>query len=132
MATEDSCHILVVDDESAVLNLITALLKTRGYKTLGATNGREAFALFKEHEKDINLLITDVVMPEMNGIELAVQVRSLRPNLPVLFVSGFCENIPGSFEQWEGVDKPFKPQELLKKIADILTSSNSKGRAKNA
>jgi two-component system cell cycle sensor histidine kinase/response regulator CckA len=126
MATEDSRHILVVDDESAVLHLITALLKTHGYKTLSATNGREAFALFKEHEDDINLLITDVVMPEMDGIELAVQVRSLRRNLPVLFVSGFCEEIPGSLQQWEGVDKPFKPQELLKKIADILTSS--KGR----
>jgi len=130
MATEDSRHILVVDDESAVLHLVRVLLKTQGYKTLGATNGREAFALFKEHEDDINLLITDVVMPEMDGIELAVQVRSLRPNLPVLFVSGFCENIPGSLQQWESVDKPFKPQELLKKIAGILTSS--KGRAESA
>ena len=71
------------------------------------------------HEDDVNLLITDVVMPEMDGVELAVQIRRLRPNLPVLFISGFRENIPGSFEQWEGVDKPFKPQELLKKIADI-------------
>jgi CheY-like chemotaxis protein len=62
MATQDSRHILVVDDESAVLNLITALLKSRGYKTLGAINTREAFALFKKHEDDINLLITDVVM----------------------------------------------------------------------
>ena len=130
MTTEETRHILVVDDESAVLNLLTALLKTRGYKTLAATNGREALALFKEHEDDVNLLITDVVMPEMNGIELAVQVRSLRPNLPVLFVSGFCENIPGSLQEWEAVDKPFKPQELLKKIVDILTST--KCRAENA
>ena len=130
MATEDSHHILVVDDESAVLHLITALLRTRGYKTLSAINGREAFELFKEHEDDINLLITDVVMPEMGGIELAVQVRSLRHNLPVLFVSGFCENIPSSLQQWESLDKPFKPQEFLKKIASILTSS--KGQAGSA
>ena len=130
MTTEETRHILVVDDESAVLNLLTALLKTRGYKTLAATNGREALALFKEHEDDVNLLITDVVMPEMDGIELAVQIRSLRPKLPALFVSGFCENIPGSLQEWEAVDKPFKPQELLKKIVDILTST--KCRAENA
>jgi len=130
MTTEETRHILVVDDESAVLNLLTALLKTRGYKTLAATNGREALALFKEHEDDVNLLITDVVMPEMDGIELAVQIRSLRPKVPVLFVSGFCENIPGSLQEWEAVDKPFKPQELLKKIVDILTST--KCRAENA
>ena len=66
-------------------------------------------------------------MPEIDGIELAVQVRSLRPNLPVLFVSGFCEEIPSSLQQCEGVDKPFKAHELLKKIADILSSSE--GRA---
>ena len=70
-------------------------------------------------------------MPEMDGIELAVQIRTLRPNLPVLFVSGFCENVPGSLvEQWESVGKPFKPQELLKKIVDILNST--KGRAESA
>jgi len=130
MTTEETRHILVVDDESAVLNLLTALLKTRGYKTLAATNGREALALFKEHEDDVNLLITDVVMPEMDGIGLAVQIRSLRPKLPVLFVSGFCENIPDSLQEWEAVDKTFKPHELLKKIVDILTST--KCRAENA
>src|SRR5437868_13276270 len=75
MAIEPSFHVLVVDDELAILKLITALLKTSGYKTLSAMNGREAFALFKEHENEINLLITDIVMPEMDGVELAVQIH---------------------------------------------------------
>ena len=125
MATEDSRHILVVDDESAVLRLITVLLKTSGYKTLGATNGREAFALFKEHENEVSLLITDIIMPEMDGVELAIQIRRLRPNLPVIFVSGFCEKIPDSFQEWEGLDKPFRPSEMLKKIANMIPSAKS-------
>jgi len=129
MATEDSYHILVVDDEPAVLKLITALLKTRGYKTLGAANGEEAFALFKQHKDDLRLVITDVVMPEMGGVELAVQIRSLRPNLPVLFVSGFCEKIPASLKQCEALDKPFKFQELLKKIDNILTSASQRAES---
>ena len=123
MATEDSRHILVVDDESAVLRLITTLLTTSGYETLGAINGREAFALFKEHENEVSLLITDIIMPEMDGVELAVQIRRLRPNLPVIFVSGFCEKIPDSFQKWEGLDKPFRPSEMLKKVANMLPSA---------
>ena len=130
MTSEHSFHILVVDDEFAILKLITALLKTSGYKTLSAMNGTEAFALFKEHENEINLLITDIVMPEMDGVELAVQIHRLRPDLPVIFVSGFCQQIPGLLQYCQRVEKPFKPQELLKKIADILTPA--KGRAEGA
>jgi DNA-binding response OmpR family regulator len=64
-------------------------------------------------------------MPEMDGVELVVQIRRLRPNLPLLFVSGFCEKIPGSFQNWEGLDKPFRPAEMLEKIANMLHNANS-------
>ena len=103
MATELSTTVLVVDDELDIVKLITLLLKSRGYQTLSASNGREALATFKANEDKVSLLLTDILMPEMDGLELAVQIRRLQPHLPILFVSGFCEKIPGSLKKWEGL-----------------------------
>src|SRR5947207_1702196 len=121
MPAEPLRHILVVDDEPTVCKLIISLLNGHGYNTFSAANGREALSLFKEHQDEISLLLTDIVMPEMDGVELAVQVRQLQPRVPVLFVSGFGKKLPAAMQGWDALNKPFKFDELLKKINLLVT-----------
>ena len=81
--------ILLVEDESAVRELMTRTLTQFGYTILEATNGQQAIAVAERHNGPIHLLLTDVVMPQMNGPHLAQHLVGEHPNLKVLFVSGF-------------------------------------------
>ena len=85
--------ILVVEDEEAVRTLACDLLRFAGYRVLEAANGREALTVAGRQAYAIDGLVTDVVMPEMNGIELAGRLRSQQPALPVLFMSGHTEDL---------------------------------------
>ncbi|MHB8830479.1 MAG: ATP-binding protein, partial [Syntrophales bacterium] len=116
--------ILVVEDEPALLELTTTLLAMQGYKVLAASTPGEAFRLVKEHGGDIHLLITDVVMPEMNGRDLAKNLLALIPNLKCMFTSGYTANVivhHGVLD--EGVhfiQKPFSRQDLAFKVREVL------------
>jgi two-component system, cell cycle sensor histidine kinase and response regulator CckA len=82
-------RILVVDDEPDLLITLTEWLKSRGYSVIDAANGQEALARVSEHASFINLLITDVNMPQISGLELARRVRQEVPDLKVIFMSGY-------------------------------------------
>jgi CheY-like chemotaxis protein len=110
--------VLVVEDEDAVRELVRRTLSRVGYRVLEAGNGREAARVAGDHEGPIHLLITDVVMPGMNGKELAAELVRSRPDLEVIYMSGYADNEiarrgvrrdPDSF-----IDKPFSGESLLR------------------
>jgi two-component system cell cycle sensor histidine kinase/response regulator CckA len=122
--------VLLAEDELAVRSLIARLLRHQGYPVLEAANGVEALSLAREHSsKEIHLLLTDVVMPQMGGIELAKQLNSLRPNTKILFVSGYTSDpfvklsIPDQGIQF--VQKPFNPTVLVRKVREVMDNHTS-------
>jgi hypothetical protein len=118
--------ILLVEDEEMVRKLARQILATQGYQVLEATNGEAALRMCERNQEPIDLLLTDVIMPEMNGPELAERLHRLRPELRVLFMSGYTDDAivhHGVLE--EGVNfiqKPFAPDVLAKKVRQILRS----------
>jgi two-component system, cell cycle sensor histidine kinase and response regulator CckA len=116
--------ILVVEDEPGVLNLVVHTLKKRGFKVLDTTDPEQSIALFEEHGADIDLLLSDVVMPFMSGPSLAEILTRKKPQLKVLFMSGHTDNRV-SFEKIleQGVQflpKPFTSDALIKKVMETL------------
>jgi signal transduction histidine kinase len=116
--------VLIVEDEPMVRRLACDVLEMHGYRVLEASHGHEALRVAEEHTGPIDLVVSDVVMPRMNGVELCRRLRRLRPDLTVLFISGYARNVlgrAGSFP--EGTDylqKPFKPRELARKVREVL------------
>ena len=84
--------VLVVEDDEEVRKLAVQILKNQGYKVLEASQGVEAFLICDENKGPIHLLVTDVVMPKMSGRELAERLSSIRPEMKVLYMSGYTDN----------------------------------------
>ena len=118
--------ILLVEDEPTILEVTTTMLEMQGYTVLAAGTPGEAIRLAREHIGEINLLMTDVVMPEMNGRDLAKNLLSLYPQLKRLFMSGYTANViahHGVLD--EGVyfiQKPFSIKEMAAKVREALDS----------
>jgi PAS domain S-box-containing protein len=116
--------ILLVDDEPSILQLVKMLLKEQGYNVLVASLPGEAIRLAQNYEGDIHLLMTDVVMPDMNGRDLAINLLTIYPQLKCLFMSGYEENLFESPISAESnlvfIQKPFSPQELNAKLREAL------------
>src|SRR4051812_2190964 len=116
--------LLLVEDEAAVRSSVRRLLEWHGYTVLEARNGAEALRLFDTYEETIDLVLTDVVMPEMGGHELAERLRSRRPGLRVLFMSGFAERAftsDGSMPTGIGyLEKPFTVETLMRRLRELL------------
>ncbi len=118
--------ILVVEDEEGVRKLVLDVLKKQGYSVLEAAAAEEAMLICQQHKDRIHLLLTDVVMPRMNGPELAKRLGSLYPEMKMLFMSGYAgDAIVHHGVLDEGVNyiqKPFTTQGLAKKVREILDS----------
>lgn len=116
-------NILLVEDQSGVRMLAEDVLAEAGHHVLSAANGREALKAVQQHRGRLDLLITDVVMPEMGGPELAVELARSQPNLKVLFISGYAEHLLpriGVIEQNTAfLAKPFLPDRLLAKVREL-------------
>jgi hypothetical protein len=116
--------ILLVEDEEHLRQVCTEVLTRFGYKVLLAGDGKEALALSEGHSGQIDLLLTDVVMPEMNGLELAETLLVSRPGLKVVFISGFPRGMlspegdvkPGTVL----IAKPFTIKVLMSKLREVL------------
>ncbi len=119
--------ILLVEDEAAILNLATQMLERLGYKVLGATTPGRALEMAREYAGDIHLLMTDVVMPEMNGRDLARALLSLYPDMKRLFMSGYTANViahHGVLDQGvHFIQKPFSKNDLALKVRTVLDTS---------
>ena len=115
--------ILVVEDEQAVRELTQRILLRHGYRVITARNGVEALALAKSHPGTIDLLLTDVVMPQMLGHEVAQRFMELRPDSRVLFMSGYAQPMVDARYQIDAsalVQKPFTAPAVLTKVREAL------------
>lgn len=118
--------VLLAEDEDQVRGLATRILKENGYRVLEANNGGDAYLKCKGYEEEIHLLVTDVVMPEMNGKELYELIAPVRPGIKVLYLSGYTDNAiahRGVLEEGTSfLQKPFRAAELLRKVREALQS----------
>ena len=115
--------ILVAEDEPVVRDLILTTLRRAGYTVLTAADGRKAMELIDADRDRIDLLVSDVVMPHIGGLELAELVRASRPALPIILISGYSEDLLSADSGREGVTvlaKPFTAQRLTELVGDTL------------
>jgi two-component system cell cycle sensor histidine kinase/response regulator CckA len=115
--------ILVVEDGDAVRNLVCLMLVQNGYGVLEARDGREALRVCEAHPQPIQLVLTDLVMPNMKGAELAERLRRARPGLRILLMSGYVDE-PVVQRLGRGsvafLPKPFTSVELVEKVRQVL------------
>jgi CheY-like chemotaxis protein len=116
--------LLLVEDEAAVRSSARRLLERQGYTVLEARHGADALRIVEESGRQIDLVVTDLVMPEMGGKELAERLRTYRPGLKVLFMSGYTEKAiaaGGVMPPNTGfVEKPFTVEQLMRRLREIL------------
>lgn len=120
--------ILLVEDEPMILDITTKMLERQGYTVLAAATPGEAIRLAREHAGEIHLLMTDVVMPEMNGRDLAKNLLSLYPYLKRLFMSGYTADVIAHHgvldEGVQFIQKPFSVRTLAVKVREVLDEPN--------
>ncbi len=114
--------ILIAENEAGLLKMLTEVLRRAGYEVLAAPGGSQAIATAERHGGPIDLLITDIVMAGVGGADLYAALKAERPEMPVLFISGFMSREPlqGAF-----LKKPFTPAELLAKVQELLGAGGS-------
>lgn len=116
--------VLLVEDEEMVRHLGKRILENQGYKVIEAENGMEACRQFEKHLDEIQLLITDVVMPDINGLKLSQMLAEIKPGFKVLYMSGYTDNVIAQHgiltEVTNFIQKPFRPHELAKKVRGVL------------
>lgn len=124
MPDTEASTVLVADDEITVRTLATAVLRRRGYGVSSAEDGQEALEVFEEQPEDIGLLLTDLNMPRKNGIELIRDVKAIKPEQPVVAMSG---DLPQWRDQLGGtptLEKPFTMKMLLNVVEQNLKPAN--------
>jgi nitrogen-specific signal transduction histidine kinase/CheY-like chemotaxis protein len=118
--------VLVVEDEPALLRLTTRALETLGYRVLATSNPQSAMAMANGPDGPVHMLVTDIVMPGMNGRSLAERLSEVVPNLKCLFVSGYPDGAMGSDgvldERVHFLQKPYSPKALAEKVRQVLES----------
>jgi CheY-like chemotaxis protein len=119
--------ILLVEDEANLRYLARQYLEKQGYKVIEAADGAVAMQIAVAHEKVIHLLLTDVIMPGMNGRELAQRIAEIRPNVKILYMSGYTENVIGHNGMLDAgvrlLQKPFNLRDLRSKVREVLDST---------
>ena len=112
--------ILIVDDNLDIRAFAKVFLEHAGYSVVTAADGQEGFRYYETHQSSIALLLTDVMMPSMNGIELSDRVLALDSQLPVLFMSG---DTWSADRGWGCVAKPFRSAELVERVSRVLNAN---------
>jgi two-component system, cell cycle sensor histidine kinase and response regulator CckA len=122
MASDDSQRgtILVVDDNLDIRAFAKRFLETAGWTVVTAADGEEGLRFYEKHQSNIVLLLTDVMMPNINGLELADRVLGMDSQLPVLFMSG---DHWSAYRGLECVTKPFRSSDLLAKVRRLLNGN---------
>jgi len=125
VAQEDEKLVLVVDDNGSVRAYVKATLESEGFRTLEAEDGELGLELIRKIGSNIDLVISDIQMPKLNGIQLANSVRAEFPTIPIIFISGYAdvalENQPGV----EFIPKPFLSSTLLNIVRKMVTMAKT-------
>ena len=118
--------ILLVEDEDAVRAIARRVLEREGFAVIEAGSAGDALRLAENHAEPINLMLSDLVMPGMTGAELAVAVRRVRPNVPIIYMSGYAredvEERVGTMTATGFVSKPFTPRGLVEAVRCALAN----------
>lgn len=132
---QDAQTILVIDDDQAVLLLVRAVLQGAGFRVLSAQNAASAMNLAGQKHWRIDLALIDVCMPETNGVEVADQLLSVRPGIPIVFMSGFVDQevirVQALHVRHGFVSKPFVPSGLVEAVRQALQAPPARARAAN-
>lgn len=115
--------VMLVDDEEGVRKLVCAILQSNGYSVIEAGNGQAALTAYEKNAHKVDMVLTDVVMPQMDGFELGERLLEKNPAIKILFMSGYRDNPVGSSEKLPlrpFLHKPFTPDVLLAKVREIL------------
>jgi CheY-like chemotaxis protein len=119
--------ILVVDDDRSVRDLIKRMLEPEGYSVLTADGGKAAIKIASDPDVLVDILVTDIIMPHMNGKELANRISSMKPYIKVIFISAYTADLILTHnlcpEGSDFIKKPFSKESLLEKISRVWSSS---------
>jgi two-component system cell cycle sensor histidine kinase/response regulator CckA len=113
-------QVLIAEDEPAIRSMLQAFLRMWGYRTLVASNGKQALEVSEQHKGDIDILLSDVTMPVMDGQELAEKLTRKRPFIRVILMSGFSHMQVVLRRGWKFIQKPFKPSTVKETIEEVL------------
>ena len=123
-----SATILLVEDTDNLRKLLQRVLEGNGFSVIPAADGAEALRLCQQHDGTIDVVVSDIVMPHLNGLELEERIRGARPEAKFLFITGFGDQFPELRELIKMgaiiLEKPFVPSELLRKVEDTLNPLN--------
>ncbi|HEY7585358.1 MAG TPA: response regulator, partial [Candidatus Deferrimicrobiaceae bacterium] len=116
--------VLLVEDDDTVRKLLREVLSRSGYRVLDACNGVEALGICERYGERIHLIVTDIVMPEMSGVELSRRISLVRPDMKTMYISGYSDNslaYHGIVESCTSfLQKPFSPDDLGRKVREAL------------
>jgi two-component system cell cycle sensor histidine kinase/response regulator CckA len=118
--------ILVVDDDMAVRQLVAALLQQTGYGVIEADGGPKGLARFAEKRGSVDLILSDIAMPDMSGPEMVREILRIEPSVRVMFMTGYFAdaNLPdGAQNEFPVLHKPFTPESLLRSVRDCLATA---------
>lgn len=122
-AGDTHSSVLLVDDEDSLRALLAQLLEQRGYTVLAARNGGDALQMARDLDHPVDIIITDLIMGRINGTRLAASLRELWPQIPIIYISGFAEELKPLADNGEHcLSKPFGAAELFTTIEDALAS----------
>jgi CheY-like chemotaxis protein len=125
---QPSASILLVEDNDNLRNLLQRTLEGGGFSVLSASDGAEALRLCQQHDGAISLTVSDIVMPQLNGLRMTEQIRAARPKMKFLFITGFADEFPELRELIKNgadvLEKPFLPSELMGKVEKMLNQEN--------
>ena len=128
--------ILLAEDEEPVRRLAISVLRQCGYTVLDGGSAREALVLGRQYDGVIDLLVSDVVMPGVTGPEMARLLKATRPDMAVLFMSGYSQDSDtgriGTMEGFAFLAKPFSPEELSSAVRGVLDEAKAGGAARSA
>ena len=117
--------ILVIDDEDMLRDVLKEVLTMVGFSAIFASSGVEGLELFKDHSDRIKLILLDVLMPEMGGVETYKAITEIDPDMKFIFMSGFPDNEALAIQELTGdfafIKKPFSVQEIIKKIKEMYS-----------
>ena len=113
--------VLLVDDDRSLLGLLTMVLQQGGHEVHGASNGVEALMLYSSNRPKIDIVVSDILMPGMNGVELSARLRALNPKVRILLMTGFVPDEITVPDDLQVLQKPFEPASLIDAIEQRLS-----------